>query len=238
MAPVAAARFVRPGGAQIVAGVAPTVRPATSAPRDAATRLPLMFIVHLRNHDGLVRPGRPPTPSAVPGPSVGGDATPAPELCRDVGRPGTSRTGQAPCAARFLRERNRTGGDLGQWLATRTPDVGSDMAQRRKALPSTLPDAHRRLVEELRRTVDGSGLSYAQLAERTHYSQSSWGRLLNGEQLPTRSVMRQLAGPFPTEPRTGCCRCGSSPAPSSPTTGPGTSHRRGRERPRTAPRDV
>ncbi|MFJ5835090.1 helix-turn-helix domain-containing protein [Streptomyces sp. NPDC093089] len=50
-----------------------------------------------------------------------------------------------------------------------------------------------RLTEEMRRIKESSELSYAGLAQRTHYSRSSWERFLNRKQLPTRLVIEQFA---------------------------------------------
>ncbi|MGV9887902.1 helix-turn-helix domain-containing protein [Streptomyces sp. NPDC003395] len=54
-------------------------------------------------------------------------------------------------------------------------------------------DARERLIEELRRLKAASRLSFERLADRTHYSRSSWERFLNGKQLPTRAAVEQLA---------------------------------------------
>ncbi|MEU1405327.1 helix-turn-helix domain-containing protein [Streptomyces sp. NPDC005728] len=60
--------------------------------------------------------------------------------------------------------------------------------------------ARERLLAELRRMKDASGLSYGRLASRTHYSRSSWERFLNGKQLPTRVAVEQLAAAVGEEP--------------------------------------
>ncbi|MDX3246669.1 helix-turn-helix domain-containing protein [Streptomyces sp. ME18-1-4] len=49
------------------------------------------------------------------------------------------------------------------------------------------------LVAELRRLKAASRLSFGRLADRTHYSRSSWERFLNGKQLPTPAAVEQLA---------------------------------------------
>ncbi|GAA3370658.1 hypothetical protein GCM10020367_18150 [Streptomyces sannanensis] len=49
------------------------------------------------------------------------------------------------------------------------------------------------LAEEMRRIKEASGLSFGRLANRTHYSRSSWERFLNGKQLPTRVAVEQFA---------------------------------------------
>ncbi|MFI2203611.1 helix-turn-helix domain-containing protein [Streptomyces sp. NPDC020192] len=61
-------------------------------------------------------------------------------------------------------------------------------------------DARERLLAEMRRLKDASGLSYGRLAGRTHYSRSSWERFLNGKQLPTRVAVEQLAAAVGKEP--------------------------------------
>lgn len=61
-------------------------------------------------------------------------------------------------------------------------------------------DARERLLAEMRRMKDASGLSYGRLASRTHYSRSSWERFLNGKQLPTRVAVEQLAAAVDEEP--------------------------------------
>ncbi|WP_198539530.1 helix-turn-helix domain-containing protein [Streptomyces graminilatus] len=68
----------------------------------------------------------------------------------------------------------------------------------RDAIDAT--DARERLLAEMRRLKDASGLSYGRLASRTHYSRSSWERFLNGKQLPTRVAVEQLAAAVDEEP--------------------------------------
>ncbi|WP_377270924.1 helix-turn-helix domain-containing protein [Peterkaempfera sp. SMS 1(5)a] len=61
-----------------------------------------------------------------------------------------------------------------------------------RPLPDTLdPDLHR-LVEQLRRLKDRSGLSLVALAERTSYSKSAWQRYLNGAKFPPRQAVEAL----------------------------------------------
>ncbi|MFJ9642747.1 helix-turn-helix domain-containing protein [Streptomyces sp. NPDC101206] len=55
------------------------------------------------------------------------------------------------------------------------------------------PSARAALAAEMRCTKDQSGLSYGKLAEKTHYSRSSWERFLNGKQLPTAVAVQQFA---------------------------------------------
>ncbi|MFE2148061.1 helix-turn-helix domain-containing protein [Streptomyces sp. NPDC059456] len=49
------------------------------------------------------------------------------------------------------------------------------------------------LFAEMRRIKDASRLSYNRLADKTHYSRSSWERFLNGKQVPTRIAVEEFA---------------------------------------------
>ncbi|CAL9444457.1 hypothetical protein SUDANB120_02310 [Streptomyces sp. enrichment culture] len=69
-----------------------------------------------------------------------------------------------------------------------------------KELPAALDSRERRLVAELRRLKDHSGLSLAALAAKTAYSRSSWERYLNGKQPVPREAVEQLARVCGTEP--------------------------------------
>src|SRR6266700_6970316 len=60
-------------------------------------------------------------------------------------------------------------------------------------LPGGLNDDARMLTEELRAMKDGTGLSLALLAARTHYSRSSWERWLNGKRLITAQALLAFA---------------------------------------------
>lgn len=62
-----------------------------------------------------------------------------------------------------------------------------------KVLPESLDAGVRRLVVEMRRLKDHSGLSLAALAGRTAYSRSSWERYLNGKAVPPREAVEALA---------------------------------------------
>ncbi|GHG18820.1 hypothetical protein GCM10018791_36880 [Streptomyces zaomyceticus] len=53
----------------------------------------------------------------------------------------------------------------------------------------------------MRRIKDVMELSYGQLAQRTHYSRSSWERFLNQKQLPTRIAVEQFAAASGQDPR-------------------------------------
>ncbi|GAA1602216.1 MULTISPECIES: helix-turn-helix domain-containing protein [Streptomyces] len=69
-----------------------------------------------------------------------------------------------------------------------------------KELPAALDSRERRLVAELRRLKDHSGLSLAALAAKTAYSRSSWERYLNGKQPVPREAVEQLARVCGTDP--------------------------------------
>ncbi|MER6095176.1 helix-turn-helix transcriptional regulator [Streptomyces sp. NPDC001728] len=57
------------------------------------------------------------------------------------------------------------------------------------------------LAAEMRRIKSSAELSYGQLAQRTHYSRSSWERFLNQKQLPTRIAVEQFAAASGQDPR-------------------------------------
>ncbi|MFD7961482.1 helix-turn-helix domain-containing protein [Streptomyces zaomyceticus] len=57
------------------------------------------------------------------------------------------------------------------------------------------------LAAEMRRIKGVMELSYGQLAQRTHYSRSSWERFLNQKQLPTRIAVEQFAAASGQDPR-------------------------------------
>ncbi|MGW2865083.1 helix-turn-helix domain-containing protein [Streptomyces sp. NPDC001205] len=61
--------------------------------------------------------------------------------------------------------------------------------------------AQEQLFVELRRIKQASGFSYGQLADRTHYSRSSWERFLNGKQLPSQVAVEQFAAATGADPR-------------------------------------
>ncbi|WP_405497352.1 helix-turn-helix domain-containing protein [Streptomyces sp. NBC_00096] len=60
-------------------------------------------------------------------------------------------------------------------------------------LSAGLDSREHRLVAELRRLKDHSGLSLAALAGKTGYSRSSWERYLNGKQPVPRAAVEELA---------------------------------------------
>ncbi|MFD8858063.1 helix-turn-helix domain-containing protein [Streptomyces vinaceus] len=56
------------------------------------------------------------------------------------------------------------------------------------------------LFAEMRRIKDASQLSYNRLADKTHYSRSSWERFLNGKQVPTRVAVEEFAAAAGADP--------------------------------------
>lgn len=63
-----------------------------------------------------------------------------------------------------------------------------------KTLPEGLDPVVVRLIVELRRMKDSSGLSLNRLAKRTGYSASSWERYLGGRAFPPEEAVRALIG--------------------------------------------
>ncbi|TFV33893.1 XRE family transcriptional regulator [Streptomyces sp. T1317-0309] len=63
-----------------------------------------------------------------------------------------------------------------------------------RELPETLDPNGRRLVQELRRLKDHSGLTLQMLQAKTPFSGSSWERYLNGKTLPPAAAVEALAG--------------------------------------------
>jgi hypothetical protein len=63
-----------------------------------------------------------------------------------------------------------------------------------RELPETLNPNDRRLVQELRRLKDHSGLTLQMLQAKTPFSGSSWERYLNGKALPPAAAVEALAG--------------------------------------------
>ncbi|MFJ5645573.1 peptidoglycan-binding protein [Streptomyces sp. NPDC093223] len=68
-----------------------------------------------------------------------------------------------------------------------------------RELPETLDPDGRRLVQELRRLKDHSGLTLHMLQAKTPFSGSSWERYLNGKALPPTTAVEALAGLTNTE---------------------------------------
>ncbi|MFF2431304.1 peptidoglycan-binding protein [Streptomyces mirabilis] len=63
-----------------------------------------------------------------------------------------------------------------------------------RELPETLDPNGRRLVQELRRLKDHSGLTLQMLQAKTPFSGSSWERYLNGKAMPPAAAVEALAG--------------------------------------------
>lgn len=63
-----------------------------------------------------------------------------------------------------------------------------------RKLPETLDPNGRRLVQELRRLKDHSGLTLQMLQAKTSFSGSSWERYLNGKALPPAAAVEAFAG--------------------------------------------
>ncbi|MFG2279113.1 DUF2690 domain-containing protein [Streptomyces asoensis] len=64
---------------------------------------------------------------------------------------------------------------------------------RRRALPDGLDPRVAEFVEQVRRTVERSGLGVAELAERTGYGRPSWERYLDGRLLAPKGAVVALA---------------------------------------------
>ncbi|MEW5630099.1 helix-turn-helix transcriptional regulator, partial [Streptomyces hydrogenans] len=63
----------------------------------------------------------------------------------------------------------------------------------RRRRDAELRAVRERVLAGMRRIKEEFGLSYGRLAEKTHYSRSSWERFLNGKQWPSRAAIQQLA---------------------------------------------
>ncbi|MFD9052132.1 helix-turn-helix domain-containing protein [Streptomyces zaomyceticus] len=63
----------------------------------------------------------------------------------------------------------------------------------RRRRDAELSAVRERVLAGMRRIKEEFGLSYGRLAEKTHYSRSSWERYLNGKQWPSRAAIQQLA---------------------------------------------
>ncbi|WP_369146161.1 helix-turn-helix domain-containing protein [Streptomyces sp. R44] len=112
-----------------------------------------------------------------------------------VGAHGTGRTSGANGAG-------RTGGAGATGGAGRTGGAGTTGHRGCAGCEggeTTTPWAE--LAAEMRRIKCATELSYGQLAQRTHYSRSSWERFLNQKQLPTRVAVEQFAAAAGTDPR-------------------------------------
>ncbi|WP_329286250.1 helix-turn-helix domain-containing protein [Streptomyces sp. NBC_00691] len=63
----------------------------------------------------------------------------------------------------------------------------------RRRRDAELSAVRERVLAGMRQIKEEFGLSYGRLAEKTHYSRSSWERFLNGKQWPSRAAIQQLA---------------------------------------------
>ncbi|MYW10669.1 DUF2690 domain-containing protein [Streptomyces sp. SID2563] len=96
-------------------------------------------------------------------------------------------------------------------------------SDRKNPAPDATDAARAQLGAEMRRIKEGAQLSFGGLADRTHYSRSSWERFLNGKQLPTPVAVEQLAAVAGTPPEPLLdllARAGApvtEPAPVAPT---------------------
>ncbi|KAA6215786.1 helix-turn-helix domain-containing protein [Streptomyces filamentosus] len=63
----------------------------------------------------------------------------------------------------------------------------------RRRRDAELGAVRERVLAGMRGIKEEFGLSYGRLAEKTHYSRSSWERFLNGKQWPSRAAVQQLA---------------------------------------------
>ncbi|MCX4452074.1 DUF2690 domain-containing protein [Streptomyces sp. NBC_01340] len=70
---------------------------------------------------------------------------------------------------------------------------GGNSAGERRTPAADAPECVR-LAEGLRELRARTGLSMTELAQRTHYSRSSWERYLNGKALPPRQAVEALSG--------------------------------------------
>ncbi|MEU8763621.1 DUF2690 domain-containing protein [Streptomyces sp. NPDC048659] len=71
----------------------------------------------------------------------------------------------------------------------------------RRRRDAELRAVRERVLAGMRRIKEEFGLSYGRLAEKTHYSRSSWERFLNGKQWPSRAAIQQLADVVGEDPK-------------------------------------
>ncbi|GHJ92171.1 hypothetical protein SNE510_16900 [Streptomyces sp. NE5-10] len=71
--------------------------------------------------------------------------------------------------------------------------VENQARDERRRRDAELGAVRERVLAGMRRIKEEFGLSYGRLAEKTHYSRSSWERFLNGKQWPSRAAIQQLA---------------------------------------------
>ncbi|MCZ0981060.1 helix-turn-helix domain-containing protein [Streptomyces diastatochromogenes] len=102
-----------------------------------------------------------------------------------------------------------TGRVDGVRVAGGTPGTGDHACSGRTGCDTATPWAE--LAAEMRRIKGATELSYGKLAQRTHYSRSSWERFLNQKQLPTRVAVEEFAAAAGTDPGP-CCSVWSAPS--------------------------
>ncbi|MFF7437697.1 helix-turn-helix domain-containing protein [Streptomyces sp. NPDC008122] len=110
---------------------------------------------------------------------------------RTSGTSGTGRTGGAG-------EAGGTGRTGGAGVAGGTGAADDPGCSGCAGCDATTPWAE--LAAEMRRIKLATELSYGKLAQRTHYSRSSWERFLNQKQLPTRVAVEEFAAAAGTDP--------------------------------------
>ncbi|MEU3397182.1 helix-turn-helix domain-containing protein [Streptomyces filamentosus] len=71
--------------------------------------------------------------------------------------------------------------------------VEKQAGDERRRRDAELGAVRERVLAGMRGIKEEFGLSYGRLAEKTHYSRSSWERFLNGKQWPSRAAVQQLA---------------------------------------------
>lgn len=114
-----------------------------------------------------------------------------PALARDTGM----TIGQTSLAASRLYRR------LGVRNAPQAIATAANLKPAREAMAvDKATRAHERLVGELRRVKQTSGLSYARLQAHTPYSRSSLERYINGKLFPTRQAVREIARACSADP--------------------------------------
>ncbi|MFJ7956705.1 helix-turn-helix domain-containing protein [Streptomyces sp. NPDC096319] len=85
------------------------------------------------------------------------------------------------------------------------------------------------LAAEMRRIKGATELSYGTLAQRTHYSRSSWERFLNQKQLPTRVAVEEFAAAAGADPAPLLLRLERSLAHETATRAAAAAHDRARD---------
>ncbi|MFC9591048.1 helix-turn-helix domain-containing protein [Streptomyces sp. NPDC056944] len=114
-----------------------------------------------------------------------------------VGAHGTGRVGGTSGTGRTGGP-GRTGGAGSTGGAGAAGETGDRGCSGCAGCDATTPWAE--LAAEMRRIKCATELSYGKLAQRTHYSRSSWERFLNQKQLPTRVAVEEFAAAAGTDP--------------------------------------